>query len=328
MKYKDRNFRGKCINIETNTRCTLQCHLCKRTTYTFYNKGIPFPGKDLTLTQFRKVIKYFNKVTFSGQLSDPIFGKHFIELLEICHKNNIKTCVNTAATGKPEKWYIEAFNANPNAVWTFGIDGMPEDSHKYRKNQDGHFLFEMMLLAKEMDLEVNWQYIIFPYNEADLENAKQWADIHDIFFYVIVSERNDDEGPRLENKEDFENKLIKRGNDLKKDKNSVLKPRCIYDDQQITLSSEGFFTPCCWLDDELYRVQPWVDTFFQSHLNIENNENIEDIFESKEWKDFWEMLINNPDNAPPVCYEYCASSKGDSERSINRDENFLVERRH
>lgn len=155
----------------------------------FYNKGIPFPGKDLTPTQFRKVIKYFNKVTFCGQLSDPIFGKHFIELLEICHKNNIKTRVNTAATGKPEKWYKEAFNANPNATWIFGIDGMPEDSHKYRKNQDGHFLFEMMLLAKEMELEVYWQYIIFPYNEADLENAKQWAHIHDIPLYIIVSER-------------------------------------------------------------------------------------------------------------------------------------------
>jgi len=133
---------------------------------------------------------------------------------------------------------------------------------------------------------------------------------------------------KYKTKEEFQKALIKRGNDLKKDKNSALKPRCIYnDDQEITLSSEGFFTPCCWLDDELYRVQPWVDTFFQPHLNIENNENIEDIFESKEWEDFWEMLINNPDNAPPVCYEYCASSKGDKE-SIIENEDFRIERKH
>ena len=70
-------------------------------------------------------------------------------------------------------------------------------------------------------------------------------------------------------------------------------------------------------------------------MNIENNENIEDIFESKEWGDFWEMLINNPHNAPPVCYEYCASQKGDKEKYIKTEkisdfifELDIIERRH
>ncbi len=189
MNYKNRNFRNKFLNIETNTRCTLLCDACKRTTYLRLNKGVPFPGKDLTACQFKKVIKYFNKVTFSGQLSDPVFGKHFIELLEICYKNFIRTRVNTAATGKSEKWYEKAFNAHPRAIWTFGIDGVPQDSHKYRVNQNGEFLFEMMLLAKEMGLTVFWQYIIFPYNKNYIETAKKWAKIHDIKIIFIISER-------------------------------------------------------------------------------------------------------------------------------------------
>ena len=57
MYYKNRNFRNKFLNIETNTRCTLLCDAYKRTTYLRLNKGVPFPGKDLTACQFKKVIK-------------------------------------------------------------------------------------------------------------------------------------------------------------------------------------------------------------------------------------------------------------------------------
>ena len=39
------------------------------------------------------------------------------------------------------------------------------------------------------------------------------------------------------------------------------------------------------------------------------------------------MLLNNPENAPPVCYEYCASRKGDHEKK-EITETYRVERRH
>lgn len=92
-----------------------------------------------------------------------------------------------------------------------------------------------------------------------------------------------------------------------KDK-SELKPKCIFENQELTLSSMGYFTPCCFLDDELYRNQPWVKSLFKEHLKLQNNEKVEDIFKSKEWTDFYNMLKNNPKDAPPVCYKFC--SKG------------------
>jgi len=116
---------------------------------------------------------------------------------------------------------------------------------------------------------------------------------------------------QLENKIAWQQRLVDKGNAVKK--NSVLCPRCIFEEQQLVLSSEGYFAPCCWLDDELYRSQPYVNNFFEEHLNIENNDNIQDIFDSKEWKNFWDILLNHPEDAPPVCYEYCASPQGDKE---------------
>ena len=69
-------------------------------------------------------------------------------------------------------WYVKAFNANPNATWYFGLDGLPEESHKYRVNQDGVKLFEVMKMAVDMGMNVVWQYLVFDYNKDHIKEAK------------------------------------------------------------------------------------------------------------------------------------------------------------
>jgi len=187
-EYKQRNFKRKVLNIENTARCTLLCPQCKRTTFLDLNDG-KFPGKDLTPKQFRKVVTYFDDITFGGQLSDPIFGEHFIELLKICKEHRIAPRVLTAATGKKESFYKEAFEANPNARWTFGIDGPPHLSHKYRVNQDGEFLFEMMKLSREMGIFTYWQYIVFPWNKKYMNECEKIAKEIDVHLFYIISER-------------------------------------------------------------------------------------------------------------------------------------------
>ena len=47
-------------------------------------------------------------------------------------------------------WYIKAFKANINARWIFGIDGLPNESHNYRVNQDGEKLFNVIVESKKV----------------------------------------------------------------------------------------------------------------------------------------------------------------------------------
>lgn len=95
----------------------------------------------------------------------------------------------------------------------------------------------------------------------------------------------------------------------------MLEPKClsITTPQGIGHSAEGYLIPCCWMD-AYPRIRGIAqDIFYQEKLKISNNDNINDIIQSKEWIDFYILLRQEPDKAPPVCYRKCDSnsSRGD-----------------
>jgi|TARA_B110000858_G_scaffold26279_1_gene27360 MoaA/NifB/PqqE/SkfB family radical SAM enzyme len=187
------------INLDITHRCTLQCQRCNRAI--FAARGQSVPGEDMTMENFKKVINFFEEVYFCGQISDPIFHPQFIEFLKLLRGR--KTIVHTAASHKKEEWYRKAFEANTGAYWTFGIDGLPKDSHKYRKNQDGEHLFKMACMAAKMGLLVKWQYLIFSYNENDIEEAKQMAKDNNLILELQKSSRFWKDDPLMPKNKDY-----------------------------------------------------------------------------------------------------------------------------
>ena len=181
------NFRKRSVNIDLTHRCTLECPKCLR--QSFRAKGFKIPGSDMTMSNFIKLVEYFNAIIFCGQISDPIFHPKFIDFLKVCADNNKKTIINTAASHKKIEWYRKAFQTHPQAEWLFGIDGLPKDSNKYRKNQNGEHLYEVMKMCAKMGLKTRWQYIVFRYNENDIETCRKMAKDNNIHFDVIYSGR-------------------------------------------------------------------------------------------------------------------------------------------
>ena len=197
MKY---DFTDKLMNIDTTFRCPNECPRCQRTA--LISQGLKIPGVDMPIEDFYKIINYFKKIQFCGAISDPTANPKMIEMLKYCYKHNNKTFINTAASHKSKKWYEQAFDANPKAVWTFGVDGLPKDSHKHRINQDGEKLFKMMKMGVKKGLCIRWQYIVFRYNEYDIEEARQMAKDNGIKFDLQFSGRwyyNDKYKPRNPN---------------------------------------------------------------------------------------------------------------------------------
>lgn len=182
-------FARKNINLDITHRCPLECINCQRYS-SFTSKGLKVPGRDLPIEDFAKIIKHFNHINFCGQVSDPVHHPKFIEFLKMCYENGNSVNVHHASAGKPKQWYPKAFQANPRARWTFGIDGLPEESNMYRTNQDGEKLFEVMKVAKKiLKQRPIWQYIVFSYNENHIEEAMQMAAEIDVRFMTLISSR-------------------------------------------------------------------------------------------------------------------------------------------
>ena len=188
------------LNIDIGFRCPLECPRCQRQVTwrkpAWRKTALKVPGRDLTLDEIDKISDYYDDFLFCGQLSDPVHHPKFPEILEMLYKKKIKAEVSTAASQKSKAFYIKCFEANPDAMWIFGIDGLPEESHKYRINQDGQKLFDIMIESKKhLEDTPTWQYIVFSYNEDHIEQAKKLAKENGVQFMLLHSSRwlgNDD----------------------------------------------------------------------------------------------------------------------------------------
>ena len=74
------------ITIDGSKTCTLECPKCRRQSYR--KIGLPpggTEGEDMSLSNFKKLLDYFDHFSFCGQVSDPIFTPNFIEILKMIH---------------------------------------------------------------------------------------------------------------------------------------------------------------------------------------------------------------------------------------------------
>ena len=188
---KDINYflNRRSLNIDLSHRCSLECPRCQRQR-TWRDQGMKVPGRDLTLSEIDKLSNFFNDFVFCGQLSDPIHHPQFDKILEMLAKKRINCRVHNASSFKPIDFFIKCFKIHPAARWIFGIDGLPEESHKYRINQDGEKLFKVMLEAKKyLSFTPTWQMIVFSYNEHNIEKCKKMAADHGLGFLLTQSSR-------------------------------------------------------------------------------------------------------------------------------------------
>jgi len=185
---KEYDFYLSPINLDISYKCTLQCHRCMRQSKGWNYKEHAKDLKEISLKDYTKLLEIFPYIEFCGQISDPIFHTKFHKILEM--SKDIKLDIHTAASQRPIEWYKKSFRIKPDATWIFGIDGLPEESHIHRVNQDGKYLFKIMKLAVSMGINVEWQYIIFKYNQYHVQEAFDLSKKEQMSFKLIESTRH------------------------------------------------------------------------------------------------------------------------------------------
>ena len=100
--------------------------------------------------------------------------------------------------------------------------------------------------------------------------------------------------------------------------NNKLLPKCLYQDAGFGYSAKGYILPCCWAEDV---VTNEFKIFYQEKFKLSNVEDVEkEILNSKEWSDFYKILIETPEKAPGLCYKQCSIDSKHDKYEIMKEE--------
>lgn len=191
-------FPSSKLNFEPHSICRLRCPGCFMREDGLHQKGSKKYISDgwdkrytIPLEKYKIIFEVFKYMEFCGNLSDPIYHPEFVDTLKYLKGKGTKINFRTNGSGKPKRWWKEVFELceGENWWWTFALDGLPEDSHIYRKKQNGEQVWEMMKYGKTLGAEIEWQWIVFKYNQNDLNHGQLLADKHNIQFNYYHSTR-------------------------------------------------------------------------------------------------------------------------------------------
>jgi MoaA/NifB/PqqE/SkfB family radical SAM enzyme len=184
-------------NMDLSHRCILRCPQCLRQKV----EGLPRIKRsfDIGKPEFRKILNYYeNQITFCGQISDPIYHPDFLAFLEMM--NGLGKGLRVATNGTndksgnmDDKWWEKAYSYGLGEnCWVFGVDGLDEKSELYRIGSNFKQVWETMKIGVQAGHPIVWQYIIFGYNEHEIEQAKEIAHKEGITLLLIKTNRGFD----------------------------------------------------------------------------------------------------------------------------------------
>jgi len=177
------------INIDTSHRCPFRCPQCVR--QKTISQDMIRRSFDLEEHNFKKILDYYEYgLTFCGQISDPIYHPRFLNFLKMCHGQKRAIRIATVGSGKSDEWWDEAYSYGLGEnQWTFGVDGIDEKSELYRVGSNFKDQWRRMQQGRDLGHVIVWQYIIFGYNEHEIDRAIEIAKQEDIALLFVNTNR-------------------------------------------------------------------------------------------------------------------------------------------
>ena len=191
-------------NIDTSHRCVFKCPQCIRQK-TSSQEQIR-RSFDLEEHNFKKILDYYdNGITFCGQISDPIYHPNFLKLLKMCDGQGKAIRIATVGSGKSDAWWDEAYSYGQGEnAWYFGVDGIDRKSELYRVGSNFEDVWKRMKQGRDLGHVIVWQYIIFGYNEHEIDRAIEIAKQEDFSLLLINTNRGfRSDNPLLRKNVDF-----------------------------------------------------------------------------------------------------------------------------
>jgi len=171
----------KTVHVELTDKCNAQCPVCVRR----FNGGPLNPvikNIELDVNYFKdqlgeKFCKNIIHWDFCGTKGDPIACTELKEIVEYLKSCNPSTAFSIHTNGgfKSKDWWYEfgLLLKNTESVVIWGIDGLEDTNHIYRKNVKWNKLWENLNAFNDAGGKSVWQFLEFHHNKHQLPEIKQ-----------------------------------------------------------------------------------------------------------------------------------------------------------
>lgn len=186
------------LHLEITSKCVLACPGCPRTIY-----PKDYAVTDLPVNIVEKIVadgRQYKMITLCGDHGDPIYHSQFHEIISLLLKLPGTPYISIATNGssRSEAWWAKTAQLlRKNDEIIFGIDGLEDTSHLYRKKNNWASIIKAIEILKSKGCcQITWQWILFRFNEHQLAEAATVAKKLKIdCFMIIGSSRFDDDDP-------------------------------------------------------------------------------------------------------------------------------------
>lgn len=167
------------VHLEVTTKCNAACPQCGR----HWKGGIlkPFlPLVELSLSDIQTIlppdfVRQLEYLYVCGSYGDAIMAKDTLEIFRYLQNSNpfIRLSLHTNGSAqKPEWWGTLAEVLGPTGCVYFGIDGLEDTNHIYRRRTSWKRIMENVNAFIQCGGIASWDYIVFRHNQHQVEQAE------------------------------------------------------------------------------------------------------------------------------------------------------------
>ncbi|MFS4459356.1 radical SAM protein [Bdellovibrio sp. HCB2-146] len=287
----------KMVHLEVTSRCNASCPMCARN----INGGRinpHLPLMDLSLDDVKKIfpvsfIKQLKKIYLCGNYGDPVAAQDTLEILRYFRESHpgLNLGLHTNGGLRSTDWWKQL--ASIVSYCRFGIDGLEDTNHLYRRNVQWSRLKQNVQAFVQAGGRAEWDYLLFAHNEHQVDTARALAQEWGFQDFQVKNtsrffdksttqtrasfpvQNNEDQviyELRPTSLPDYQNKALEKDyKEVVEHYGSVAEYwdraeiQCrVAAEKSIYVSAEGLVFPCCWTAGQLYPSK--------SPATAENNE--------------------------------------------------------
>lgn len=333
----------KQIELELTTACNAACPQCSRN---FYGgptwPSLPNVSLNLTWLQEKLPISFLENlevIRFCGTYGDPCVHPDLTDIVMwLKSVTNAKIVINTNGGMRSNKWWKNLASVlDDTDIVIFGIDGLKDTNHLYRRRVDFEKVVEHVKAFNSQGGKSVWQFLVFEHNQHQLDEAKQlstelgFSDFvvkyttrfvdktHNLVSHVPVIDEKKIYFIKLPSKKNFVNSGYDQ-HETNKQHYQDTPIKCIAKRlEMLYIGADGYVFPCGFLADRLYgyeaemhkdhkRIQHLFELAGGAHLANLNYTGINDIVDGAWFHTIEKSWVNN------TRLERCAHQCGETNK--------------